>query len=89
MRVILVNLLLMVFTWATTEGAEPRRVLLLHSFGQEFEPITVFSQTFRPELARLSPEPVDFFDVAVGSARFESGRVGRRFCTKISDTAVS
>src|SRR5687767_2606740 len=72
MRISFASLLLMVFTWATTEGAEPRRVLLLHSFGQEFEPITVFSQTFRQELARQSHEPLDFFDVAVGSARFES-----------------
>ena len=72
MRISFVSLLLMVFTWATAEGAEPRRVLLLHSFGQEFEPITVFSQTFRPELVRLSDEPLDFFDVAVGTARFES-----------------
>lgn len=53
-------------------GAEPRRVLLLHSFGHDFEPFTTFSEDFRSELARLSPEPLDFFDVALASARFES-----------------
>jgi len=71
MRMSFAGVLLIAFTWLTAEGAEPRRVLLLHSFGQEFEPFIVFSETFRSELARQSPEPLDFFDVALGSARFE------------------
>jgi signal transduction histidine kinase len=71
MRMGFAGLFVIAFTWLTADGAEPRRVLLLHSFGQEFEPITVFSQTFRQELARQSHEPLDFFDVAVGSARFD------------------
>jgi PAS domain S-box-containing protein len=70
-RISFVSLLLMAFTWATAKGAEPRRVLLLHSFGWEFEPFITFSETFRSELARQSPEPLDFFDVALSTARFE------------------
>jgi hypothetical protein len=42
------------------EGGEPRRVLLIHSFGQDFQPFTSFSADFRSELARESPQPVDF-----------------------------
>jgi PAS domain S-box-containing protein len=58
------------------EGAEPRRVLLIHSFGQEFQPFITFSADFRSGLARKSHQPVDFFDVALAGARFESGEEG-------------
>jgi signal transduction histidine kinase len=54
------------------DGGEPRRVLLIHSFGQDFQPSITFSKEFRSELARESPQPVDFFDVALAGARFES-----------------
>ncbi len=54
------------------EGGEPRRVLLIHSFGQDFQPFITFSADFRSGLARESPQPVDFFDVALAGARFES-----------------
>jgi PAS domain S-box-containing protein len=64
----------MAFSWLNAEGAEPRRVLLLHSFGRDFEPFITFSETFRSELSRQSPEPLDFFDVALGSARFEGAQ---------------
>ena len=63
---------MMALTRFNAEGVEPRRVLLLHSFGREFEPFITFSQTFRSELAQQSTEPLDFFDVALSSARFEA-----------------
>ena len=62
----------MALTGFNAHGAEPRRVLLLHSFGREFEPFITFSQTFRSELAKQSPEPLDLFDVALASARFDA-----------------
>jgi PAS domain S-box-containing protein len=58
------------------ESAEPRRVLLIHSFGQEFQPLITFSADFRSGLARQSPQPVDFFDVALADARFETREQG-------------
>ena len=57
-------------------AAEPRRILLLHSFGWEFEPFSTFSENFRAELAEQSPQPLDFFDVALESARFEEAQEG-------------
>jgi PAS domain S-box-containing protein len=57
-------------------GAEPRRVLLIHSFGHDFQPFITFSGDFRSGLARESPQPVDFFDVALAGARFESREEG-------------
>src|SRR5687768_2024197 len=50
------------------QAAEPRRVILLQSFGREFDPFTTFTSQFRQELAQLSPEPIDFFDVSLVSA---------------------
>src|SRR5688572_24428358 len=71
-RGIFAGLMLMALTWFNAQGAEPRRVLLLHSFGREFEPFITFSQTFRSELARQSREPLDVFDVALAGARFDA-----------------
>jgi PAS domain S-box-containing protein len=58
------------------EGGEPRRVLLIHSFGQEFQPFITFSADFHSGLARESSQPVDFLDVALAGARFESREEG-------------
>jgi PAS domain S-box-containing protein len=49
---------------------QPRRVLLLQSFGREFEPFNTFSDTFRTELARQSKHPLDFIEVSLDSARY-------------------
>jgi PAS domain S-box-containing protein len=51
-------------------NAEPRRVLLLHSFGSDFAPFDSFASEFRTELAGLWPEPLDFFEASLASARF-------------------
>ncbi len=59
---------------SSAHGAEESRVarvLLLHSFGREFAPFSVFSGHFRTDLARQSPVPVDFYDVSLDSARFD------------------
>ena len=65
-------LLILLVVALNVEGAEPRRVLLLHSFGHDFEPFATFSTDFRKELARGSTGRLDFFDVSLASARFES-----------------
>lgn len=51
--------------------AEPRRVLLINSYGREFAPYDAFAGNFRTELVRQSSQPVDFFEVSLASARFE------------------
>ena len=47
---------------------EARQVLLLSSFQRE--PIAVFAQTFRRELTRQSPEPINFFEVSIRPTPF-------------------
>jgi signal transduction histidine kinase len=51
-------------------AGQPKRVLLLHSFGPNFVPWTFFSGQFREELSRQSPNPIDLYETSLDSARF-------------------
>jgi hypothetical protein len=51
-------------------AAQPRRVLLLRSFGPNFVPWTFFSGQFREELIRQSPNAIDLYEASLESARF-------------------
>jgi len=53
-----------------TAAAEPRRVLLLHSFGPQFVPWTYFSGQFREALIKQSPNAIDLYEASLESARF-------------------
>jgi signal transduction histidine kinase len=53
-----------------TASAEPRRVLLLHSFGPQFAPWTYFSGQFREALIKQSPNAIDLYEASLESARF-------------------
>ena len=64
------SLLILVETDLEAAGAEPKRVLLIHSFGRDFEPYQTFSGVLRTELASRMPETLDFFEASLGSARF-------------------
>jgi signal transduction histidine kinase len=60
---------LLVFAALSAAAAEPRRVLVLQSFGRDFEPFSGFSGRFREELARRSPERIDFYESSLQTAR--------------------
>ena len=65
-------LLALVFTTASgIAQSEPRYVLVLSSFDQQFSPHNVFNGVFRAELSRSSPQPVQFIDVLVPSSSNE------------------
>lgn len=55
-------------------AADPdlRRVLLLTSFGSDFALFTSITSTFRSELSRTLGKPLEFFEVPIDLARFES-----------------
>jgi len=46
-------------------AAEPKRVLLLHSFGREFAPYDAVVAEFRTDLAKDSSEPVAVYDASL------------------------
>jgi hypothetical protein len=46
-------------------ATEPKRVLLLHSFGREFAPYDAVVAAFRTELAKGSREPLAVYDLSL------------------------
>jgi signal transduction histidine kinase len=54
-------------------AAEPKRVLVLHSFGDDFEAEDTFADYLRSDLAEKSPYPVDQYEVTLEIARFRDG----------------
>ena len=58
--------------FATTgAAAEPRRVLMLHAFGHAHSPWSDMAGSFRAELIKKSPEPIDVYEVSLDTARVQ------------------
>jgi hypothetical protein len=53
-------------------AADPRRVLLLHAFGHPYSPWSDMAGSFRAELIKKSPEPIDLYEVSLDTARVHS-----------------
>ena len=51
-------------------AAQPRRVLLLHSFGPHFAPWNAIVGRLREELVKQSPYPIDLYEASLQSERF-------------------
>src|SRR4051812_33861701 len=58
-------------------AAEPKRVMLLHSFGREFRPWSEYGKAIRIELDRQSPWPLDITDHPLVTARFNQPNTER------------
>jgi signal transduction histidine kinase len=56
---------------ATSAAAEPKRVLLLHSFGPQFVPWVFFAGQFREELFKQSTDKIDLYEASLEGARFQ------------------
>ena len=52
------------------DAAEPKRVMLLYSFGRDFKPWSDYATTIRTELTRQSPWPIDITEHSLVAARF-------------------
>src|SRR4029450_3258094 len=50
-------------------AAEPKRVMLFHSFGREFRPWSEYAKAIRSALGRQAPWPLEIFDHMVLTAR--------------------
>src|SRR5262245_2894103 len=71
-RTNLVWVILLLFAVINPAIAEPRRVLLLHSFGQDFHPWSAVAAHFRAELRRRSSNTIDLYEASLESARISS-----------------
>ena len=60
---------LILFAAHDTAFAEPRRVLLLHSFGPHFEPWSAVAGRYREELTKRLPKEIDLYEASLEMAR--------------------
>jgi signal transduction histidine kinase len=65
------TLIMLSFVAISPASAEPKRVLLLHSFGPQFVPWVFFAGHFREELFRQSPDKIDLYEASLEGARFQ------------------
>src|SRR5688572_519637 len=69
------GLLLVLAAVPDEAGAQPKRVLLLHSFGPHFAPWKAVAGRFREEIASQSPYPIDLYEASLQSDRFSPSDV--------------
>jgi signal transduction histidine kinase len=62
-------LALLLFAISGAAIAAPKRVLLLHSFAQDFPPWSEYSKNVRAELFRKLPRDIDLFEATLETAR--------------------
>jgi signal transduction histidine kinase len=60
---------LLILTTIQAFAADTRRVLLLHAFGHPYSPWSDMAGSFRAELIKKSPEPIDLYEVSLDTAR--------------------
>ena len=70
---------LLAFAAGNATAAESKRVLLLHSFGPNFQAEDTFAGYLRTDLAEKSPYPIDRYEVSLEIARFTDGEQDEAF----------
>ncbi|MGA9894724.1 MAG: ATP-binding protein [Xanthobacteraceae bacterium] len=61
-------------TTIEASAADARRVLLLHAFGHPYSPWSDMAGSFRAEVVKKSPEPIDLYEVSLDTARVKGLR---------------
>jgi signal transduction histidine kinase len=69
--VLAIALLLAMLCQSQAGDPEPKRVLMLQSFGLRFKPWTDFAEILRSEMSRQSKAPIDFLDHTLLTARVD------------------
>ncbi len=64
-----IALLLATLCQSQAADPEPKRVLMLHSFGPRFKPWSDYAQAIRSEISQQRQKPVDFLDHSLVNAR--------------------
>ena len=75
-----ITLLLATLGQSQANDPEPKRVLMLHSFGPRFKPWSDYAQTIRSEISRQRQKPVDFLDHSLMNARESDENSEAAFC---------
>ena len=69
-RGMVISSVLLLCATVSAAASEPKRVLILDSFGRDFAPWNEYATDIRAELLRQSPEPIDIYEASLASARF-------------------
>ena len=69
-RAMILSVVLLLCTAVSAAASEPKRVLILDSFGHDFAPWNEYATDIRAELLRQSPEPIDLYEASLATARF-------------------
>src|SRR6266850_6397286 len=80
----LVIALLLATQTRSLADAEPKRVMMLHSFGPRFKPWSDYAETIRLEISRQSQKPVDFQDHSLVNARVNDEQSEAQFVDYLS-----
>jgi signal transduction histidine kinase len=59
---------------AESYAAEPHRVLMLHAFGHAYSPWSDMAASFRAEIIKKSPQPIDLYEVSLDTARVQDSK---------------
>jgi signal transduction histidine kinase len=62
---------LVFFCTSTVAASEPKRVLLLHSFGRDFKPWSEYARAIRSELQRINSSPLNIYEQSLEIASFQ------------------
>ena len=68
-RIVWWSLVLLFLFAAESNAVEPKRVLILHAFGHAYSPWSDMAASFRAELVKKSPQPIDLYEVSLDTAR--------------------
>jgi hypothetical protein len=65
------GVILFIFLAVDAHSAEPKRVLMLHAFGHAYSPWSDMAASFRAEIVKKSPGPIDLYEVSLDTARVQ------------------
>jgi signal transduction histidine kinase/ABC-type uncharacterized transport system substrate-binding protein len=72
LRTAVVCLIALFVTSNEISAAELRRVLLIHAFAHAYSPWSDMAASFREEILKKSPEPIDVYELSLDTARIRN-----------------
>ena len=83
-RLVTITPLVLLMLVRIVPAAEPKTIVVLHSYGQNFKPWSEYSRALRQELERRSSWPLIIDDFSVTTARINDENVEREFAEYLS-----
>ena len=87
-RLVTITPLVLLMLVRVVTAAEPKTIVVLHSYGQNFKPWSEYSKALRQELERRSSWPLIIDDFSVTTARISDENVEREFAEYLSTLFV-